>query len=213
MHGLKPEASRGHPPERIAYAVNALLPDDIVVVRSEEVGCDWHPRYQNSIKTYEYTIVNREMPDPLRRRDSWFVSFPLDIDDMKKAARYFIGEHDFKTFCSVHTGVKTTVRRIDSLDVEKKGERIKIRISGNGFLYNMVRIIAGTLVEVGRGAFAPSEVKEMLEQKERGRAGATAPPQGLVLLGIVYDGQADTERGQIQKDTDSSRMREDADGR
>ena len=95
------------PPERIAYAVNALLPDDIVVVRSEEVGCDWHPRYQNSIKTYEYTIVNREMPDPLRRRDSWFVSFPLDIDDMKKAARYFIGEHDFKTFCSVHTGVKT----------------------------------------------------------------------------------------------------------
>ena len=104
-------------------------------------------------------------------------------------------------------------RRIDSLDVEKKGERIKIRISGNGFLYNMVRIIAGTLVEVGRGAFAPSEVKEMLEQKERGRAGATAPPQGLVLLGIVYDGQADTERGQIQKDTDSSRMREDADGR
>ena len=201
------------PPERIAYAVNALLPDDIVVVRSEEVGCDWHPRYQNSIKTYEYTIVNREMPDPLRRRDSWFVSFPLDIDDMKKAARYFIGEHDFKTFCSVHTGVKTTVRRIDSLDVEKKGERIKIRISGNGFLYNMVRIIAGTLVEVGRGAFAPSEVKEMLEQKERGRAGATAPPQGLVLLGIVYDGQADTERGQIQKDKDSSRMREDADGR
>ena len=162
------------PPERIAYAVNALLPDDIVVMRSEEVGCDWHPRYQNSIKTYEYTIVNREMPDPLRRRDSWFVSFPLDIDDMKKAARYFIGEHDFKTFCSVHTGVKTTVRRIDSLDVEKKGERIKIRISGNGFLYNMVRIIAGTLVEVGRGAFAPSEVKEMLEQKERGRAGATA---------------------------------------
>ena len=81
------------------------------------------------------------------------------------------------------------MRRIDSLDVEKKGERIKIRISGNGFLYNMVRIIAGTLVEVGRGAFAPSEVKEMLEQKERGRAGATAPPQGLVLLGIVYDGQ------------------------
>ena len=201
------------PPERIAYAVNALLPDDIVVMRSEEVGCDWHPRYQNSIKTYEYTIVNREMPDPLRRRDSWFVSFPLDIDDMKKAARYFIGEHDFKTFCSVHTGVKTTVRRIDSLDVEKKGERIKIRISGNGFLYNMVRIIAGTLVEVGRGAFAPSEVKEMLEQNERGRVGATAPPQGLVLLGIVYDGQADTERGQIQKDTDSSRMREDADGR
>ncbi len=80
-------------------------------------------------------------------------------------------------------------------------------------MYNMVRIIAGTLVEVGRGAFAPSEVKEMLEQKERGRAGATAPPQGLVLLGIVYHGQADTERGQIQKDTDSSRMREDADGR
>lgn len=92
------------------------------------------------------------MPDPLRRRDSWFVSFPLDIDDdMKKAARYFIGEHDFKTFCSVHTGVKTTVRRIDSLDVEK-GERIKYASAETGFVYNMVRIIAGTLVEVGRGA-------------------------------------------------------------
>lgn len=175
------------PSDRIAYAVNRLLPEDIVIVQSEEVAADWHPRYQKSVKTYEYTIVNREMPDPLRRRDSWFVSFPLDIDGMRKAAQYLVGEHDFRTFCSIHTGVKTTVRRIYSLDIEKENELIKIRISGNGFLYNMVRIIAGTLVEVGRGACSPLEVKEMLEQRKRDKAGATAPPQGLVLLGISYD--------------------------
>lgn len=175
------------PSDRIAYAVNRLLPEDIVIVRSEEVGTDWHPRYQTSVKTYEYTIVNREMPDPIRRRDSWFVSFPLNVDEMRKAAQYLVGEHDFKTFCSIHTGVKTTVRKIYSLKIEPDGDLVKIRISGNGFLYNMVRIIAGTLVEVGRGACTPLEVKEMLDQKKREKAGATAPAQGLVLVKIAYE--------------------------
>lgn len=174
------------PPERFAYAVNPLLPEDIVVVGAEEVPQDWHPRYQNSVKTYEYHILNREMPDPLRRRESWHVSFPLDLDSMREAAAYLRGEHDFRSFCSIHTGVKTTVRTIYTLDIDRSGNLITIRISGNGFLYNMVRIIVGTLVEVGRGFRTPENVGDILNAEEREKAGATAPPQGLVLVSIAY---------------------------
>ncbi|HIZ80552.1 MAG TPA: tRNA pseudouridine(38-40) synthase TruA [Candidatus Mediterraneibacter pullistercoris] len=175
------------PSERLAYAVNPFLPEDIVVVKSEEVPAEWHPRYQNSVKTYEYHILNREMPDPLRRRDSWHVSFPLDLDKMRAAAVHLVGEHDFRSFCSIHTGAKTTVRTICSLDIEKSEDLITIRISGNGFLYNMVRIIAGTLTEVGRGFRTPEEVNDILDAGARKQAGATAPPQGLVLAGIEYE--------------------------
>ena len=176
------------PPERFPHAVNPLLPEDIAVVGAEEVSPDWHPRYQTSVKTYEYHILNREFPDPLRRTDSWHVSFPLDIGKMRQAAEYLKGEHDFRSFCSIHTGVKTTVRTVCELDVEKNGDMVVIRIQGNGFLYNMVRIIAGTLVEVGRGFRAPEEVKDILEAQDRDRAGATAPPRGLVLSSIEYRG-------------------------
>lgn len=175
------------PSERLAYAVNPFLPEDIVVVKSEEVPAEWHPRYQNSVKTYEYHILNREMPDPLRRRDSWHVSFPLDLDKMRAAAVHLVGEHDFRSFCSIHTGAKTTVRTICSLDIEKSEDLITIRISGNGFLYNMVRIIAGTLTEVGRGFRTPEEVNDILDAGARKQAGATAPSQGLVLAGIEYE--------------------------
>lgn len=174
------------PAKRFAYAVNPLLPEDIVVVNSEEVPETWHPRYQNSVKTYEYHILNREMPDPLRRKYTWHVSFPLDIDKMRTAAAYLKGGHDFQSFCSIHTEAKTTVRTVYSLNIEQEGEEIIIRISGNGFLYNMVRIIAGTLVEVGRGFRTPESVRDMLKDCNREKAGATAPPQGLVLAGIRY---------------------------
>ena len=174
------------PAERFAYAVNPLLPEDIVVLKSEEVPQDWHPRYQNSVKTYEYRILNREMPDPLKRKYTWHVSFPLDIDKMREAAEHLKGQHDFRSFCSVHTAVKTTVRTIYTLDIVKSGDEIIIRISGNGFLYNMVRIIAGTLAEVGRGFRTPEDVRDLLTAKEREQAGATAPPQGLTLIRIEY---------------------------
>ena len=174
------------PAERFAYAVNPLLPEDIAVVNSEEVPQDWHPRYQNSVKTYEYRILNREMPDPLRRKYTWHVSFPLDIDKMRTAAEYLKGEHDFRSFCSIHTGAATTVRTVYMLDIGKTGDEIVIRISGNGFLYNMVRIIAGTLTEVGRGFRTPENVKKILEAEEREKSGATAPPQGLTLISIEY---------------------------
>lgn len=176
------------PPERIAYAVNRKLPEDIVVVRSEEVPGDWHPRYQETEKTYEYHILNREMPDPVRRRDTYFVSYPLDLEAMRRAAAYLKGEHDFRSFCNVHTDVQDTVRTIYDLDIIRSGDLVTVRIRGNGFLYNMVRIIVGTLVRVGRGFYSPGQVKEILEAKERTSAGVTAPPQGLVLVKIDYPG-------------------------
>lgn len=176
------------PPERIAYAVNRKLPEDIVVIRSEEVPGDWHPRYQETEKTYEYHILNREMPDPVRRRDTYFVSYPLDLEAMRHAAAYLKGEHDFRSFCNIHTDVQDTVRTIYDLDIIRSGDLVTVRIRGNGFLYNMVRIIVGTLVRVGRGFYSPGQVKEILEAKERTSAGVTAPPQGLVLVKIDYPG-------------------------
>lgn len=190
------------PAERIAYAVNALLPEDVVVVRAEEVPAGWHPRKCVSVKTYEYRILNREFPDPVRRRDTYFVSFPLDLDRMRQAAGYLKGTHDFKSFCSAQTSVEDTVRTIYSLDVEKAGDLFTVRVRGNGFLYNMVRIIAGTLAGVGRGYFEPEEVERMLEEKDRTKAGVTAPPQGLTLVGIEYEetapGGAENSQEKIQ---------------
>ena len=174
------------PAERIAYAVNALLPDDVVVVSSGEVPAGWHPRKCVSVKTYEYRILNREFPDPVRRRDTYFVPFQLDLDRMRQAAEYLKGEHDFKSFCSAQTTVEDTVRTIYALDIRREEDFITILVRGNGFLYNMVRIIAGTLAGVGRGYFEPRDVARMLEEKDRTKAGVTAPPQGLTLVGIEY---------------------------
>lgn len=174
------------PPERFAYALNQRMPKDIVILKSEEVNKDWHPRYQDCTKTYEYHIFNAKTPNPLKRRTSTFVSFPLDEEKMRKAAGFLIGTHDFVSFCNVRTSVEDTVRTIYGLEVIRKGDDIILRISGNGFLYNMVRIIAGTLIRVGRGFYAPEKVKEILEAKERTEAGVTAPPEGLCLMEIRY---------------------------
>ena len=175
------------PPERMAYALNQKLPPDIVIVRSEEVGQDWHPRYQQKVtKTYEYHIFNAKVPNPLKRRYSTFVSFPLDVEKMRKGASWLVGEHDFVSFCNVRTNVEDTVRRIDEIQIRETGPDITIQVTGNGFLYNMVRIIAGTLIRVGLGFYTPEKVKEILEAKERTQAGVTAPPEGLVLAEIVY---------------------------
>lgn len=175
------------PPERMAYALNQKLPADIVIVKSEEVPPDWHPRYQEQIsKTYEYHIYNAQIPDPLKRRYSTFVSFPLDVGKMQDGAAYLEGEHDFASFCNIRTNAENTVRRIDRIEIEKEDRDITIRVTGNGFLYNMVRIIAGTLIRVGRGFYTPEKVKEILEAEERTEAGVTAPPEGLTLVKIEY---------------------------
>lgn len=176
------------PPERMAYALNRKLPEDIVIVKSDEVPPNWHPRYQDRVsKTYEYHIYNAPVPDPMKRRYSTFVSFPMDADKMREGAAYLTGEHDFVSFCNIRTNVENTVRTIEEIVIENSGSDITIRVTGNGFLYNMVRIIAGTLIRVGRGFYTPGKVKEILEAKQRTEAGVTAPPEGLTLLRIEYE--------------------------
>lgn len=184
------------PPERFSYALNQRLPDDIVIVSSDEVPADWHPRYRNCEKTYEYHVLNTRTPVPTKRLTNYFVSFPLDEKKMQQAAEYLKGEHDFVSFCNVLTDVEDTVRTITALDILRDGEEITIRITGNGFLYNMVRIIVGTLIRVGRGFYEPEQVREILEAKNRKAAGVTAPPQGLMLMQIDY-GEEREEFGEI----------------
>lgn len=182
------------PPERMAYALNRKLPEDIVIVKSDEVPPDWHPRYQDRIsKTYEYHIYNAPVPNPMKRRYSTFVSFPMDADKMREGAAYLTGEHDFVSFCNIRTNAENTVRTIDEIVIENSGSEIMIRVTGNGFLYNMVRIIAGTLIRVGRGFYTPGKVKEILDAKQRTEAGVTAPPEGLTLIKIEYEEEGKCE--------------------
>ena len=177
------------PAEKIAYALNQRLPEDISIVKSEEVDSDWHPRYQESVKTYEYRIVNREMPDPVRRLYTYFTYSKLDVSAMQKAAKYLVGEHDFASFCSAGSQVDSTVRAVLSLDVTQNGDEIVVTITGNGFLYNMVRIIVGTLLEVGEGKLTPEDMKGILEAKDREKAGKTAVARGLKLVEIKYENE------------------------
>lgn len=204
------------PAEKISYALNRSLPEDIVVQSSEEVPLDFHPRYCDSRKTYEYRIWNAPFPLPTNRRYTYHVYQSLDIEAMKKGAGYLIGEHDFASFCSAGAQVQTTVRTIynisilmsvsagctpqnaeelpstDDITYDNSSERLllnselTLRICGNGFLYNMVRIITGTMLQVGIGAKPPEWVKEVLEAKDRNLAGPTAPAQGLTLVKIEY---------------------------
>ena len=175
------------PAEKICYALNTRLPEDIVVQSSCEVAADFHPRAGKSAKTYEYRILNREFRDPNRRLDTYFYHYDLNVEAMQKAASYLEGEHDFKSFCSVHAQVETTVRTIYRCTVERDDDIIRIRVTGNGFLYNMVRIIAGTLIEVGSGKRVPEEILDMLEKTDRQSAGPTAPACGLTMIGIEYE--------------------------
>ncbi len=172
------------PPERFSYALNTRLPEDIRVISSEEVPEDFHPRFLKTEKTYRYRIQTGEMPDPLRIRYSWHISYPLDISAMKEAAEYLRGEHDFKAFCSVHTDVKTTIREITDIAVSTVSDEVHITVKGYGFLYNMVRIITGTLVEAGRGRLKSEDIPLILKSCDRKNAGPTAPPRGLTLMGI-----------------------------
>lgn len=174
------------PADRISFALNTRLPEDIRIVDSREVAMEFHPRFTETVKTYEYRILNRRFPDPTKRLYSFFYYYPLDLEKMQQAASYLVGEHDFKSFCTAKPGVDQTVRTIYELSVSRQEDMITIRIRGNGFLYNMVRIIAGTLIRVGGGAIAPEEIPKILEQKNREAAGETARPEGLTLVEIRY---------------------------
>lgn len=170
------------PAAKMAYALNQRLPEDIRIQKSEEVAADWHPRCCDSRKTYEYRIYRGQFPMPVKRLYSLFVYLPLNVGWMQEAAAYLAGEHDFKSFCQTGAQVESTVRTLYSVEVEEQGEDVVIRVCGNGFLYNMVRIIAGTLLEIGRGKQQPQEIPDILEAKDRTAAGPTAPPHGLTLI-------------------------------
>lgn len=188
------------PADRISYALNTRLPADIRIQASQEVAPDFHPRFCETRKTYEYRICNRRFPDPCSRLYSLFYYWELDVENMRQAASYLIGTHDFTSFCTAKPEVTNRVRTIYSLDVtcqpdsfsglsgERSGDRgmITVRICGNGFLYNMVRIIVGTLLKVGNGRLRPEEIPAILEARDRSLAGDTAQPQGLTLVGIEY---------------------------
>lgn len=174
------------PAEKMSFALNQRLPEDIRIQESCEVPLDWHPRYCDTRKTYEYRILNRRFAIPTERLYSHFFYYPLDVKKMQQAADYLVGEHDFKSFCSTRTQVENTVRTIYFLRVIKEGDMIRIQINGNGFLYNMVRIIVGTLLKVGTGMYPPEHVKEILEAKDRRLAGPKAEARGLTLMEIEY---------------------------
>ena len=174
------------PADKICFALNQRLPEDIRVQTSEEVPAEWHPRKANCTKTYEYKVLNRKISMPLERLYAHFCYFDMDVEKMQQAAKYLLGEHDFKSFCTVRTQAEETVRTIYSLDITKQDDMITIRISGSGFLYNMVRILAGTLCEVGAGRLRAADIPAILASRDRSRAGPTLPAKGLFLKCVEY---------------------------
>lgn len=174
------------PGDKFSFALNQRLPEDIRIQESCQVADDFHPRFCDTIKTYEYKILNRKFALPTERLYSAFVYYPLDVEKMQMAAAYLVGEHDFKSFCSSGSQVESTVRTITDISVEKHGEMISIRVSGNGFLYNMVRIIVGTLMKIGLGVWEPERMEEILNACDRNAAGPKAEARGLTLVEIKY---------------------------
>lgn len=174
------------PPEKISFALNQRLPEDIRIQESCQVADDFHPRFCDTIKTYEYKIWNARFPNPIVRLYSKFVYYKIDMDKMQEAANYLVGEHDFKSFCSTRTQVENTVRTVTEISFRREGDMIIMKICGTGFLYNMVRIIMGTLLKCGMGMYEPEYVKEILEACDRQKAGPKAEACGLTLVGIEY---------------------------
>ena len=175
------------PGEKMAKALNARLPEDIIIQDSKEVPLDYHPRFQDTRKTYEYTFYNARYDNPVTSRHHHFVYVPLDVEKMKEAASYFLGEHCFISMCSSKAQVTSYVREIYECDVTQNGRYIKMRVTGSGFLYNMVRIMVGTLLDINRGKIVPGSIPQIIESKDRNQAGATAAPEGLYLNRVNYD--------------------------
>ena len=174
------------PVEKIAMAINSQVKKSIVIKSAEEVDEKFHSRYNCKQKTYRYVINNSETGSAIYRNLEYHYPIKLDVDKMKEAVKYFEGEHDFKAFRASGTGSKTSVRKIYKANVYKQDERIYIELTGSGFLYNMVRIIAGTLIDVGNGKTSVEDVSKIIELGDRTKAGKTLPPQGLFLVKVEY---------------------------
>lgn len=183
------DTSARMPAEKIAYALNQRLPEDIRIQKSEEVPAEWHPRHVESRKTYEYRIYRGTFPMPVKRLYTLFTYHTLDVERMRDAAAYLEGEHDFASFCQVGAQVLSTVRTVYNVEILEQQEDLVIRVCGNGFLYNMVRIIAGTLMEVGQGKKEPEDILRILEARDRSAAGPTAPAHALTLIRYEFFGE------------------------
>lgn len=176
------------PTARIPRALNGILPADIAVIGCADVAEDFHSRFSAVEKVYKYTIHNAPIPDPFRRRYSYFFPRDLDMESMLAGATYLQGDHDFSAFKAQGTTVKSAVRTIYNISIERNGEMIGLVFTGSGFLRHMVRIMVGTLIQVGLKKYPPEHVKSILLSGERARAGPTAPPNGLCLMSVRYDG-------------------------
>lgn len=187
MYSIKDDGGINIPIEKIPFAVNAQLPEDIRIIKAEEVPLGFNPISRTKRKTYEYCIYNGVINNPMQRLYSEHIYLPLDIEKMKEASRHFIGEHDFKAFCAAGGSAKTSIRIIYDIDLLESANMITNKITGNGFLYNMVRIIAGTLVYVGLGKIMPSDIPGIILSRDRARAGKTLAAKGLTLLNVDYN--------------------------
>lgn len=171
---------------KMAIAINSKLKQSIRIIKAEEVDEKFHARYSCKGKKYKYVINNSKYGSAIYRDLEYHMPIKLNVEAMQKGIKYFEGEHDFKSFKASGTSSKSSVRTIYSAKVIEDGERIIVELEGNGFLYNMVRIISGTIVDVGLGKIKPEEIPEIIESKDRTRAGKTLPPQGLYLVKVYY---------------------------
>ncbi len=174
------------PPEKFAHALNAVLPEDIKIISAEQADDDFNARFSAKRKTYEYHMYMSEFSHPRKSRYAVWINYPLDTEKMNSAAKLFEGEHDFRCFLAANSSVKDTIRTIYNAKVEKLGDEIIFSVTGNGFLYNMVRIMAGTLVAVGSGKLAERDILKILANGERQFAGKTMPAKGLLLKSVEY---------------------------
>lgn len=174
------------PPNKYREALNFYLPEDIAVTSCCEVDNDFHSRYDSKGKMYSYTILNTESRRPLSRNTSYQFKGNLNVDDMIEAAQMLVGTHDFAAFRNLGSSAKTTVRTVTELRIDKENDYIKIYIAADGFLYNMARIIVGTLIDVGSGKIKPEEIINIINSKDRTKAGKTSPAQGLCLVEVYY---------------------------
>lgn len=174
------------PGDKFREAINTRLPEDVSIIKSEEVDEAFHARYSSKGKTYSYTIVNRYERLSLGHQYLYHYKYKLDVNAMRNACKYFIGSHDFRAFMSPGSSIKTTVRNVQKLYIEQNEDKIKIYITADGFLYNMVRIIVGTLLKVGNGKLKAENIEDIIKEGNRKRAGMCVPPNGLILEKVFY---------------------------
>ncbi len=182
-------------PRKLTLALNAVMPDDIAVLEAAEVPPGFHARFSARSKTYRYTILNDRARRPLLRAQVFHFPQPLDVERMREAIRALVGTHDFRAFTKEAFRKPNCVRTIFEASVERHGALIEIEITGSGFLYNMVRIVAGTLIDVGLGRRPPDSIEALLRGERRADAGFTVPPSGLCLVRVGYELRPDPSSG------------------